>query len=535
MENTNISANNKLFHTRALANALQQEQIPSAHQQILQDWAKNIATLNFEDRSTQHAAFLKNILVDILGYKPESTDSYTLKDMSAQEGSYFDAALGLFEKENSQVVSLMKIMGPSSLNLDGITGDQKITPIALAKKEAKGTPGSKFFLLTNLDEIRVYSLVHKRTIYERFSLIKMVDDVAEYQRFYLLLNAENMLSGKTFQWLNESVVASLQDKLTKGHPTVKDLYGSVRTGVPVNVDAAFVVDINTYKKIMQEDSKSGEVLKPYFPCETLKRWHADIDLHFLIYTPKGKVNIDSYPAIKKHLEQFKDKLEQRSGDMKWYEIDYAETYEVKENEVRLGYSPMQKDPGFVIGQNEAQYGSGSYYIPNADFFLFGLLNSTPLQKLLKLMAKVTDDGTYEIQPHHVEALPVPNAEGLDRAKMGRYANFLLEKTLERRDAVRYFQGSTAYNLSPQKLAAKLSDTLKNWFAHDFDTFRKEIIACFGVDIPEDSLQLWSDYFHQERNSIISRDAELNYTMNELDMIVYEIFGLDEDEILLIKS
>jgi len=535
MENTNTSVNNQLFHTRVLANALKQEQIPSAHQQILKDWAKNIATLNFQDRSAQHAAFLKNILVDILGYKPESAaQAYTLKDMSTQE-NYFDVALGQFEKEDSQIVTFLKIMGPSSLNLDSATDEKNASPIAQARQQAKETPSRQFFILTNLDEIRVYSLVHRRTIYERFSLINMVEDANQYQRFYLLLNAENMLSGKTFEWLKESIVAGLQDKLTKNHPTVKDIYGSIRTGLTVNTDDPFVVDINAYKKIMQDDSKSGEVLKPFYPGDKLKRWHADIDLHFLIYTPKGQVDIEAYPAIKRHLEQFKDQLEKRPGDMKWYELDYQEENKLKENEVRLGFAPKQKDPGFVIGQNGAQYGTGSYYIPNADFFLFGLLNSTPLQKMIKVMANLTDDGLYEIQPHHIESLPVPDAEGLDRAKMGRFANFCLEKTLERRDAVRYFQGSTAYNLSPEKLAAKLSDTLLNWFAHDFETFRKEIIACFGVDIPEESLQLWSDYFHQERNSIISRDAELTYTTNEIDTIVHEIFGLDEDEIILINS
>ncbi len=534
MENTNTSVSNKLFHARALAGALEQEQIPSAHQQILQDWAKNIATLNFQDRTAHHAAFLKNILVDILGYKPESAQPYTLKDMSDKEDSYFDAALGQFDKEDSNIMALLKVMGPSSLNLDS-AADDKSTPIALAKKQAKEISGCKFFLLTNLDEIRIYSLVHRRTIYERFSLIKMVEDAAEFRRFYLLLKAENMVSGQTFQWLNESIVAGLQDKLTKNHPTVKDIYGSIRTGLSMNTGDPFVVDIKAYKQIMQEDSKSGEVLKPFFPGDKLRRWHADIDLHFLIYTPKGQVDIEAYPAIKRHLEQFKDQLEKRSGDMKWYELDITEENKSQENEVRLGFAPKQRDPGFVIGQHGAQYGTGSYYIPNADFFLFGLLNSTPLQKMIKVKANLTDEGLYEILPQHIESLPVPDAEGLDRAKMGRFANFCLEKTLERRDAIRYFQGSTAYNLSPQKLESKLSDTLENWFAHDFDTFRKEIIACFGVDIPEDSLQLWSDYFHQERNSIISRDAELKYTTNEIDMIVYDMFGLDEDEIFLLNS
>jgi|GEM_PF-1125954 len=536
MENTNTFTNQNLFHTQVLTSILKEGPVPSAHQQILQDWAKNIAELNKQDKAAQHADFLRKILVDILGYQPESqSGAYTLKNTATPEG-FFDAALGQFEKETNRIVTLVKLMGPTSFSLDVVSGDEQLSLIARARQQAEEMPDRQFFLLSNLDEIRLYSLMHKRTVYERFSLARMLEDIAEYQRFYTLLNAENMLSGKTAQWLHESIAAGLLDKLEKRHPTLRDTYGSLQPSIAVDVNDAFVIDINVYRQLEKEDEKSKEILQEFYPGERLKRWHADGGLHWLIYTPKGKVDIEAYPAIKKYLEQFKDDLEKREGDQKWYELDHVENTSIPNSTgLRLGFGRFQSEPGFVIGKNFAQYGNNGHYIPNADYFLFGLLNSTALSRLVDLRSRQTDKGTYEMETHKIESLPVPDADGLARGRMGQLAQFCMEKAQDRRDCIRHFQGMTAFNLSPEKLAAKLTDRLQNWFSHDFLTFRSEIISSFGVDIPVDELPTWTVYFEQEKNNIDDFDWVLNKYQGELDVIVYELFGLDEDDIALIEK
>ncbi|MDR1311310.1 MAG: type II restriction endonuclease, partial [Burkholderiaceae bacterium] len=114
------------------------------------------------------------------------------------------------------------------------------------------------------------------------------------------------------------------------------------------------------------------------------------------------------------------------------------------------------------------------------------------------------------------------------------AQFCRDTSENRWIAVKHFHGQTAFNLSPQKLAATLSERLINWFAHDFDTFRKEVNTAFGVDIPSGDLQLWSDYFEQERNNILGFNDNLAHAESELDRVVYALFGLDEDDIALME-
>ncbi|MCL1886810.1 MAG: type II restriction endonuclease [Betaproteobacteria bacterium] len=535
MENLKTSTNQNLFHTQVLKNTLSQDPIPSGHQRILEDWAKNIALLNQQDKAAQHAAFVQKILVDLLGYQAASDNSgYSLKDMTAPD-SYFDAALGQFEKENDRIATLLKLMGPTSTSLAAPSENEQPSPIELARQHVQEMPDRPFFLLSNLDEIRLYSLAHKRNAFERFSLIKMAENAAEYQRFYLLLNPKNMLSGKTMQWLHESVAIGLQDKLTQKHQTLKDAYSPLQSGVPLDMNDAFVIDKQTYDQLIKEDPKSSEILKAFYPGDSLRRWYADSRLHWLIYTPKGQVDIDAYPTIKKHLEPFKSQLEKREGDQKWYELDHTENTNIPVvTKLRLGTGRLQAEPGFVLGEGDAQYGKDSFYIPNADYFLLALLNSTALAKLITTLSHQTDDGMYTMQADLIEALPIPDANGLVRARLGELGQFCMVTAQDRRDTIRHFPNMAAFNLSPDKLAAKISDKLLSWFAHDFSTFRNEVITSFGVDIPAGDLQVWSGYFNQEKEAVSYMDSKLEQTESEINLIVYQLFGLDEDDIALIE-
>ena len=63
--------------------------------------------------------------------------------------------------------------------------------------------GTKWVLVSNYLEIRLYSYADGRQFFDSFDLAKL-HEPAEYQRFMLLLSAENLLSGRTLAILNES-------------------------------------------------------------------------------------------------------------------------------------------------------------------------------------------------------------------------------------------------------------------------------------------------------------------------------------------
>jgi hypothetical protein len=82
---------------------------------------------------------------------------------------------------------------------------------------------------------------------------------------------------------------------------------------------AFFIDGKTREKLIAEDPKSEELIKPLLRGRDINAWVTENE-QYLINPHNGikerniaPINIDEYPAIKKHLDQFIDKLIKR-GD-----------------------------------------------------------------------------------------------------------------------------------------------------------------------------------------------------------------------------
>ena len=95
---------------------------------------------------------------------------------------------------------------------------------------------------------------------------------------------------------------------------------SIYRGILTGFNDAFFIDGKTREKLIAEDPKSEELIKPLLRGRDIKAWYSRNDGQYLINPHNGikeknisPVNIDQYPAIKKHLDQFIEKLTKR-GD-----------------------------------------------------------------------------------------------------------------------------------------------------------------------------------------------------------------------------
>jgi len=94
----------------------------------------------------------------------------------------------------------------------------------------------------------------------------------------------------------------------------------------------FLIDTPTKEQLVREDPRSAEIIKPYLRGQDIKRWSPEWKGLWMIFALRG-TDIDAYPAIKRHLEQFREHLEPRRRDWgggrwpgrkpgayEWYEI-----------------------------------------------------------------------------------------------------------------------------------------------------------------------------------------------------------------------
>lgn len=198
----------------------------------------------------------------------------------------------------------------------------------------------------------------------------------------------------------------------------------IQRGVSTGLNKAFVIDRQTKDKLLKEDNKSGDLLKPYVQGADINAWYQDDKDTWLIFTRRG-IDIDQYPAIKNYLEQFRDELEPRPsnlpsnhvwrgrkpGNYKWFEIqDSVEYYRVFESP-RIHSTKVSLRPSFFYNQDVCYAANTSYVLPIGDSnrakFLLSILNSNVSRYYSQNVFAPKANGYYEVQPEKLELFPIP--------------------------------------------------------------------------------------------------------------------------------
>ena len=99
--------------------------------------------------------------------------------------------------------------------------------------------------------------------------------------------------------------------MDEGTPLGKFVKGRIYMGVKTGLNGAFVIDQTKRDELIEADSRSVELIKSWLRGKDIDRWRANWAGLYIIFTSRG-VDIDQYPAIKEHLEWFRDGLEKRA-------------------------------------------------------------------------------------------------------------------------------------------------------------------------------------------------------------------------------
>ncbi|WP_157634897.1 DUF7149 domain-containing protein [Spirosoma panaciterrae] len=158
---------------------------------------------------------------------------------------------------------------------------------------------------------------------------------------YILTNRfevnTNSLQDEGWQLTNQAT-QKLMDKLrATGKPLGEYVNGKIYYGIKTGLNEAFVIDAETKDRLIAEDPKSAEIIKPFLAGRDIKRYQTPTVDKYLIFTRRG-ISINDYPAILAYLEQFKERLMpcpkdwkgewkgRKQGTYKWYEIQDAVDY-----------------------------------------------------------------------------------------------------------------------------------------------------------------------------------------------------------------
>ncbi|NJO88482.1 MAG: hypothetical protein HC831_05585 [Chloroflexia bacterium] len=81
---------------------------------------------------------------------------------------------------------------------------------------------------------------------------------------------------------------------------------------------------------------------------------------------------------------------------------------------------------------------------------------------------------------------------------------------------------------------KLSTKLENWTELPFDEFLKEL-AKNKIKLSLAQKAEWEDYYQQQSKAAQNIKSEIDKTDKEIDQMVYELYGLSEEEIRIVEE
>ena len=206
-----------LINSRILSQALQNPIAPTAEQlEIARLWAESIRSNEIfkHNKSQIEGVFQSRIVEGLLGYQPAGGDgTQTYRPKQPMGKGTVDIALGFF-KDERRILAPFELKGADTRDLDAPMAGRNKTPVQQAWEYANAVAGTKWVLVSNMLEIRLYGFGEGQQDYERIDLAK-IDQPKELAKAQLLLRADSLLGTRLSLLLRDSKVADkdISDRL----------------------------------------------------------------------------------------------------------------------------------------------------------------------------------------------------------------------------------------------------------------------------------------------------------------------------------
>jgi hypothetical protein len=253
--------------------------------------------------------------------------------------------------------------------------------------------------------------------------------VAVANTTYSLPRACFSKSGWTLEPLE--VIALIEKMRRYGVPLAEYTGVTPFRGVLTGFNEAFVIDGATRERLIREDPRSGDIIRPYLRGQDIDRWASEWAGQWMIFTRHG-IDMAAYPAIKAHLAQFRKNLEPRPtdwrpteiesewpgrkpGPYRWYEIQDNVAYFMEFAEPKIIYQEIQYYARFSLDLDGILLNNKAFFIKTDDKVVVASLNSPLLWWFnWRHLVHGKDEAlnAYGIKMEQVPIAPMPDHEAI---------------------------------------------------------------------------------------------------------------------------
>ena len=328
--------------------------------------------------------------------------------------------------------------------------------------------------------------------------------------------------------LEPSAVEELMQKIKAVGVPLKDFAGiSPLYGTKTGFNEAFVIDRETRNELIKQDNRATEIIKPFLRGQDINRWNPQHADQWMIYTT-NEVNLDSFPAIERHLAKYREKLEARAGKQKWWQLQGVTGSYILFEKPKIIYQVIQFLPQYAFDDSGLYGNDKTYFLPTADLYLLGLLNS-PLVwwHNWRYFGHMKDEALNPAN-YKMESLSIAPPTDEIRSQVEPIVTHLIEITKANQEANREVQDWLQVEQHIEKLGQKLEDFSRL----DCDLFVQEvkIRKPKGLTLNPKALKELREVYNDYAPHIQTRRAEALAIEIQLSDLINEAYGLTPEEI-----
>ena len=345
-------------------------------------------------------------------------------------------------------------------------------------------------------------------------------------------------------WLLEpSGVEELIEKICRTGVPLREFVGtSPYRGVTTGLNKAFLIDTPTYKRLIEADPRSGEIIKPYLRGKDITRWTPNFAGEWMIFARRG-IDIEAYPEVKRHLQKYRRELEPKpqdwSGDKwlgrkgglyKWYELQDPTAFYEEFEKPKLMYPEITWRAEWCYDTHRTLCSNTAYILPTDDLWILAVANAPVCWWFSWRKAVHGKDEALRFIKAYVQNLPIPDPTSYQREAANKHVRRLLEirKTQEelRMDLLDWLR--LEYEID------KLSKKIQAITNLDSDAFVAEVKRLRGKKNPLSVVALRSlrDEYTRTIEPARVQAAEALNLERQISDLVNEAYGLTPDEVAL---
>jgi len=136
----------------------------------------------------------------------------------------------------------------------------------------------------------------------------------------------------------------------------------------------------------------------------------------------------------------------------------------------------------------------------------------------------------EVKVVFVERLPIIKIDVDSQQKFVQKVNLMLlgNQSFNEKDSVFLSFLQSKFGIE------KLNQRIQNWYELEFGDFLKELKkAKVKISLSEEAERM--QYFNEQKQKAQTLKSEIDKTDNEIDRMVYELYGLTEEEIEIVEG